>query len=165
MPKTDIPILDEEQIAAIEARANAATDGWYIEDERDAVRYGFRIYDKYHQGVCQMTSGGEFHDRPHSQLIAHARIDIPALCQTVRVLREQLAQAERQRDDALVRAVEDQDYDSEQRAALAKQLEQVTKERDQFSELADKRHDELCTARRQRDDLAAKCAPYLEQLK
>lgn len=34
-----------------------------------------------------------------------------------------------------------------------------------FSELADERHDQLWEARRQRDDLAAKCAPYLEKLK
>lgn len=34
-----------------------------------------------------------------------------------------------------------------------------------FSELADERHDQLWEARRQRDDLAAKCAPYLETLK
>lgn len=33
-----------------------------------------------------------------------------------------------------------------------------------FSELADERHDQLWEARRQRDDLAAKCAPYLETL-
>lgn len=52
-------------------------------------------------------------------LISH----VPALCQTVRQLRKWL-------DDALVRAAEDQDDHSAQRATLVAQLEQVTKERD-----------------------------------
>lgn len=58
--------------------------------------------------------------------------DTLALCQSLRAARKQL-------DDALVRAAEDQDYDSEQRAMLAKgntalreQLAQVKKERDEL---------------------------------
>lgn len=82
-------LLNDQQIAEIAARTNAATEGWYIEDERDAVRYSFRIYDKYHQGVCKMTSGGEFHDRPHSEFIKHARADVPALIATVRHLQDE----------------------------------------------------------------------------
>lgn len=39
-----------------------------------------------------------------------------------------VAQAEKQRDDSLVRAAEDQDYNSEQRASLAKELEQLRAE-------------------------------------
>lgn len=48
---------------------------------------------------------------------------------------------------------------------IVKKMNALTADVARFSGLADKRHDELCAARRQRDDLAAKCAPYLEQLK
>lgn len=43
---------------------------------------------------------------------------------------------------------------------LQSRLTQVEQERDRFSELADKRHDELWEARRQRDALAANHATY-----
>lgn len=48
--------------------------------------------------------------------------DIPALCATVRQLRKQL-------DDALVRAAEDQDYDSEQRVKLAASMRSLCVEK------------------------------------
>lgn len=69
---------------------------------------------------------------PFRSYLEQFDVDIPALCATVRHLRKQL-------DDALVRAAEDQDYDSEQRAVLAKENERLTRERnealDQCAEL------------------------------
>lgn len=84
-----------------------------------------------------------------------------ALCATVRALRAEISTLKAHWADTS----EDLASALLKIGELQSQSEQVTKERDRFSELADKRHDELWTARRQRDDLAAKCAPYLEQLK
>lgn len=154
MPETTEPQLTETQIAEIEARTNAASEGWYIEDNKDAVRYGFRIYDKYHQGVCQMTSGGEFHDYPHSVFIKHARADIPALIRDRRALQARIealttdwCECGHARDKHGFFSDHDECYECDQASedlccewrpaprpnentALREQLAEVTKERD-----------------------------------
>jgi uncharacterized coiled-coil DUF342 family protein len=75
-----------------------------------------------------------------------------ALVQTVRALRGEL-------DATLARVAKFNDLNQ----TCAEQLAAVTQERDRFSELADKRHDELCEARRQRDSLAAYHVEYTRE--
>lgn len=106
--------LSDEQVAEIEARANAATkgpwdifvcddggpwSGWplsinsTVEEDRAIVRPGgFYPYEwdaKTSQHEANQTA----------EFIAHARRDIPALCATVKALRAQLA-AEVERADS-----------------------------------------------------------------
>jgi len=67
---TTKPDINAESIAAL---LEEIPDGWYEDVHRspsgEAV---YRIFDKHHQGVCKMTSGGEFHDKPNLAFIAAA---------------------------------------------------------------------------------------------
>lgn len=82
---TETEMLSDEQVAEIEARANTATEGPWTAYHRVSPR---GAYKQWHignkEGLCQITMSG--HERDY-QFMAHARTDIPALCQTVRALR------------------------------------------------------------------------------
>ena len=90
-PTPDIPILDDDAVAEIAARANAATPGpWvYMTDEAfggeiRAAGFGEGDNDKFEH----VADTPKYDDRPDDMdFIAHARTDVPALCATVRVLR------------------------------------------------------------------------------
>lgn len=75
-------ILSDEQVAEIEARANAATEGPWTLYTGGAITAGQERH-------C--VAKVEFPHFPESMVdgrfMAHARTDIPALCQTVRGLR------------------------------------------------------------------------------
>lgn len=140
-------ILDDAAIAEIEARANAATEGPWASDNAEDSEHRYQYYmaiDPESRVLFDTFNSamGEIHEeadedgvyrwdevaRRNIAFASHARTDIPALTRDWRALRQQLATANKQRDDALVRAAEDQDEHSAQRAALVVQLEQVTKE-------------------------------------
>lgn len=81
--------MDEQRLAEIEARANAATPGpWRTEAAG---------IDSYIVSDTDLIFGGEHHEGyidpedPNAVFTAHAREDIPALVAEVRRLREVLA--------------------------------------------------------------------------
>jgi len=81
-------------LAAIEARANAATEGpWYVDDAEQTVRAqeyaGEIIYDRSAEHSSEWEGF-----KPTAEFIAHARTDVPALLAKVR---EQAAQLDKVR--------------------------------------------------------------------
>lgn len=130
-PTPPIEPLSEELLAEIEARYQAASPGpWESDNEQDSEHH-YQYYmalDAESRTIFDTlnSSIGEIHEeadedgvyrwdevaRRNIAFATHARTDIPALCQSLRA-------AWKQRDDALVRGAEDQDYDSERRAGLA----------------------------------------------
>lgn len=75
MTKTDM--LTEEQIAEIQARADKATEAPW-------ANLGEAIWSR--GPTCRFQIP---HNQADREFTAHAREDIPALCQTVRALREE----------------------------------------------------------------------------
>ena len=88
---TNTPILDDDAVAEIEARAQKATPGpWvYFGEPDDNVFWG-EIRSAAEDGsFAHITDTPELDERDNDmEFIAHARQDIPALCATVRALRE-----------------------------------------------------------------------------
>jgi tRNA(Ile2) C34 agmatinyltransferase TiaS len=90
-----------DQLAAIESRANAATEGpWYVDDEEQTVRArehaGEIVYDR---SAEHRTEWAAF--KPTAEFIAHARTDVPDL---LALVREQAAKL-----DLLTLALEEAD--------------------------------------------------------
>lgn len=158
----NIPILDDDAVGEIEARANAATPApWMVQDSCSWRRIG--TAEPYADGnvICPITQYGDNHPdllaaRPDLEFVAHAREDVPALCATVRALRvadrhhydlwldlkerhkHKFADADGKWADTCsqcgVTTGDDHDgYDCI--AWLQRQLEQVTKERDEEKRL------------------------------
>lgn len=126
-------ILSDEALAEIEARADAATPGpWVIvesalpddwgvtEEKLGTERKGLFRRKPRHQSIAQMLWE---EDAP---FVAHARTDIPALCQTVRALRDQL-QEEQRRNQTQADSIMDLEAENttlrEQLAEAQKQIE------------------------------------------
>jgi outer membrane murein-binding lipoprotein Lpp len=147
MPESTI--LTEDEVAEIEAQASAATEGpWVYDDAHGAVikqasgdkSWIVQSWSKQEQSFVDERENGEF--------IAHARTDIPALCQTVRALRAALEESEahaRILRDRLVVAdgvyTAKGDYTLHAQSAISRavselqaQLATVTQERDQMRE-------------------------------
>lgn len=123
-----VKVLSDDEVSEIEARANAATEGPWTEYHRISPRGAHKQWHVGNKdGLCQITMHG--HQRDY-EFMAHAREDIPALCATVRALsaslskanevveeavhtntalREQLAEARKQRD-GWERARRDDEY-------------------------------------------------------
>ena len=81
--------MNEDELAAIEARANAATEGpWEVEPHPDQP-----YLDKVvrHYGHLTDLLAQCFHTNGNAAFIAHARQDIPALIAEVRRLRQELS--------------------------------------------------------------------------
>jgi hypothetical protein len=79
-----------EELDAIEARANAASDGpWEAEfsDEESPVLTGIGVKDGYHE-ICQTDYGVYGPAMKDAEFIAAARTDVPALVAEVRRLRD-----------------------------------------------------------------------------
>lgn len=81
-----------DQLAAIQARADAATEGpWHVDDEEQTVRAreyaGEIVYDRSAEHPSEWA---EF--KQTAEFIAHARADVPAL---LALVREQQARIER----------------------------------------------------------------------
>lgn len=85
MTGTTTPQLTEREVAEIEARANAASEGpwqaYYRVSPRGAHKH-WHIGNS--EGLCQITMAG--HERDY-QFMAHARVDIPALIRDWRALK------------------------------------------------------------------------------
>lgn len=86
-PTPDIPILDDDAVGEIEERAAKASSGpWIVTDGQHIDQYA------PHPDGNRLLSEGSYDANCHMfgaddvEFIAHAREDIPALCQTVRVL-------------------------------------------------------------------------------
>lgn len=145
-------ILTHSEVAEIEARERLATKEPWTKYYRVSPR---GAHEQWHigneLGLCQITMNG--HERDYD-FMAHAREDVPALCSTVRQLLSKNERAAKHLGD----------YD-QLVGHLRQENARLKADVKRFSELADERHDQLWEARRQRDDLAAKCAPYLETLK
>jgi hypothetical protein len=84
--------MTNDELKAIEARANAATPGLEVVYEGDA--HGARcaiLHDPDRCCVITVDKRREFEDpKPEGEFIAHARTDIPDLIAEVRRLREAL---------------------------------------------------------------------------
>jgi len=83
--------FDGDDCAAIEARANAATEGpWYVDDAEQTVRAreyaGEIVYDR---SAEHSSEWADF--KPTAEFIAHARTDIPALLAMAREQRAVIA--------------------------------------------------------------------------
>jgi hypothetical protein len=107
--------MTDEELTAIERRANAATrEPWIVGDAYvPAILSAVSVYGMGMEvAECQMVRDGEF--------IAHARVDVPALVAEVRTLR-----AERDADpashDALIIAEGQRDQARAERDALRDQ--------------------------------------------
>ena len=84
--------MSEKELAEIEARAEAATSGpWYSEDQGKVSQKG----TPYHfVGVVAIVTDPATPSAKRDQnFIAHARQDVPALCEEVRRLNGELAMA------------------------------------------------------------------------
>jgi hypothetical protein len=74
--------MTDEELQAIEARANAATPGpWEVFAEREVSTEHKALMGCTHDG------DGVFYEREDAEFVAHARADIPALVAEVRRLR------------------------------------------------------------------------------
>lgn len=83
---TESLILDERAVSEIEARANAATA---VNEHTKRVRYdhgGGRMYNDAQDGGRDLVL--DLYNESDRELYFHAREDIPALCATVKHLRE-----------------------------------------------------------------------------
>lgn len=91
MSNTDV-ILDEKQIAEIEARHEAATEGPWLFGDYGAEMYAPNAGNKI---IGLFGDAEDYTEDPHDDdydngiFVAHARADVPALCQTVRALRQE----------------------------------------------------------------------------
>lgn len=91
--KTEPTILDEAAVSEIEARAAKATIGpWvYFGEPDDNVFWGEIRSAADEGGFAHVADTPELDERGDDfEFIAHAREDIPALCRTVKHLRERV---------------------------------------------------------------------------
>ncbi len=103
----DTTILTDEQVAETEARANAATEGPWV--CRESTMWAHPFDDSKGKVPSGGIEGPDYIPDPEcngfrlhdARFIAHARTDIPALCQTVRALRAQLDQVSKERQEWL----------------------------------------------------------------
>lgn len=109
-------ILDEAAMEEIEAREAKASSGpWLVTDGQHIDQYA------PHPEGNRLLSEGSYDSNYHMfgqddvEFIAHARTDIPALCATVRALREQLAES-----DAIIKSYNDAEWKTN--TALREQL-------------------------------------------
>lgn len=112
-------------------------------------------------GPCEFCKG-TIDDHKANCVVPH----VHALRQTVRVLRTVNEQLHAVSSELAERLIKSADRNGEllvENGDLQSRLAQVEQERDRFSELADKRHDELSEARRQRDSLAANHEAYTRE--
>lgn len=136
MPDTET--LTPDQLKEIEARPAALTSKFkeivlLTPDERDVLCRSLRAAwasVHYMQAAYDETRGRLTTENTalREQLATQAE-SITYFQENEKSLKAQLAQAQKRLDDALVRAVEDQDEHSAQRADLAKKLAQVEQER------------------------------------
>lgn len=118
---SDTDILNQEQVAEIEARANAATEGpWESDNEQDS-EHRFQYYmvlDAESRTIFDTlnSSIGEIHEeadedgvyrwdevaRRNIAFAAHARADIPALCRTLRAAWARVVELENERETDLI---------------------------------------------------------------
>lgn len=158
----DTQILSDEEVKAIEARANAATGGPWAAYHRVSPHGAYKQWHIGNEdGLCQITMNG--HERDY-EFMAHARTDIPALCHTVRaawddrtedyrILSGAVREAEANRDSAITlleqirqrltvksalldKAMAQALELDTQNATLRAQLATAEQERDRFATLA-----------------------------
>lgn len=86
----EVKVLSDDEVAEIEARANAATGGPWGPHEMSPLSEGlhewFEVGPYPDSSVCEVTNDYP-NFRANAEFIGHAREDIPALCATVRALR------------------------------------------------------------------------------
>lgn len=120
--------MNEDELAAIEARANAATEGpWEWANEEDASRMCLEAPYKLSDGSLirhdiistVLNSGGydsydaELEIEPQdAEFIAHSRQDIPALIAEVRRLRELIMLVARSQREPWDMVLFDEAYDA-----------------------------------------------------
>lgn len=84
-------MLTDDELAAIEAREQAATPGpWWVLEEQDSVSVLIGDQD---DRVCELHHG-ECLPFENANFIAHARQDIPRMVAEIRRMREQLQRKE-----------------------------------------------------------------------
>lgn len=87
---TTVKLLSNDEVAEIEARANAATEGPWGHQETPSsseVLQWYEVGPQLYEPVAEVTNDVFSNFYENAVFIAHAREDIPALCATVRVLR------------------------------------------------------------------------------
>lgn len=109
-------MLTDDQLAAIAARAEAATPGLYR-------AIGMAVYTSYTWPMTRVTD--VFLTRYDAEFFAHARQDVPALLVEVDALRRQLAHMTQWRDSAIV----DGNEARAEAAALRRQLAECQADR------------------------------------
>ena len=133
-------ILSESEVEAIEARANAATEGpWRSDNQQDSEHRcqfymalapdGKSIFDTLNSSIAEIHEEADEDGvyrwdeigRRNIAFASHARTDIPALCQTI-----QAAWAANQQIIDVIDTV------NEEVAALRGKLTEVTAERDRL---------------------------------
>lgn len=88
--------MTEKELAEIEARAEAATEGpWYSPDAT------WRVYNRRCLGVCKMTNDDEYYRKVDSLFIQGARQDIPTLCAELRKAWERIKELETRQQETV----------------------------------------------------------------
>ena len=122
---TEAEMLSDEQLKEIEALSAKVPDGpWFTAtDDADDVpehrRSGLALVETGRSADWWIARLCECHT---ANFIAASKTNVDALCQTVRALREQLAESDR-----IIKSYNDQEWKSN--TALREQLAQVEKER------------------------------------
>jgi hypothetical protein len=87
-------MLSEEELNAIEARANAATDGpWAVAEYHPQTMSLYPIGNPATQELLAYPIQGGKNSQNNAAFIAHARWDVPALMAHIRELHKELAEA------------------------------------------------------------------------
>jgi hypothetical protein len=165
-------ILDDNAVAEIEARANAATEGpwrWRRDYEMpDGDKHwelsnpdGDRNRKTIDASLVLLLDRDEWLHRPAEtqanwEFIAHAREDIPALCQTVRALRAEIREFER--TDLVPRSR----YDAADKDCLEAKQE-VRKLADRARAEIERLESELAAVTQERDALSLALKKELER--
>ena len=130
---TEPQLLDEQALAEIEARAEAATEGpWEIQPST-LPPYSVGVICQYESHDCLFVpdSAGAMIDSvemiANLTFASHARTDVPALCQTVRAAWARLAETH-ERNQKLFQQIEAEHKEevTALREQLAQQLDTLT---------------------------------------
>lgn len=87
-----VKLLTDDEVAEIEARANAASSGPW------EARFIYRLFQSARHDPANLFGSGPEQDWPDSEFMAHARVDVPALCRSLRLTKARLKLVSEDRD-------------------------------------------------------------------
>lgn len=162
--------LTTTELDALLEAAKAATAGpWIItDDDRTFGSPEFIVWGPRGPGygtVCRTWRQGlTATEDERREATANAALIAAANPATITRLVLMVRELDQMRITEVDHWVEKYNQVEEWRAQLSNKLRNMEAERNKFSELADKRHDDLSEARRQRDSIAAKLNEYARDL-